>query len=148
MEREVFLPNDSKGCTTGLENPVSSPVKYVYIMFGVLFTGIGAIGTVVPLIPTTPFIVFAAICFGRSSPKLHTWFVSTGFYKKNINRFIQNRSMTIKAKVLLLSSITVFMGLSFVTMVFLNAPLFVKIILFVIWLCHIVYFGFKVKTVA
>jgi len=146
MEREVFLPNDIKGYTTGSKSPVGNLVKYVYIMLGVLFTGIGAVGTVVPLIPTTPLMILAAICFGRSSQKLHTWFVSTGFYKRSIDRFIQSRTMTVKIKVILLSTITTFMGLSFITMVLLNAPLIAKIILFAIWLCHVVYFGFKVKT--
>jgi len=146
MDREVSLQNNN-GYTTESKSPVSYPAKFIYIVFGVFFVGIGVIGTIVPLIPTTPFMVFAAICFGKSSPKLHTWFVSTGFYKKSINRFIQSRSMTIKAKLILLGSITLFMGLSFLTMVFLSAPLFAMVILIVIWLCHVVYFGFKVKTV-
>ena len=146
MEREVFLSNVSKGYTTGSKSPADNLAKYVYIAIGALFIGIGATGTVVPLIPTTPFIIFASICFGRSSPKLHAWFVSTGFYKKSISRFIQSRTMTVKAKAILLASITIFMGFSFITMVFLSAPLIAKIILLVIWLSHIVYFGFRVKT--
>ena len=160
MEREVLLSDVNKGYLTGTKNlvgnlgnnPVGStvniPVKYTYIFLGVLLTGLGAIGTVVPLIPTTPFIIFAAICFGKSSPKLHTWFISTGFYKKSVSRFVQSRSMTVKAKVILLGSITLFMGLSFITMIFLSAPLIAMIILIVIWLCHMFYFGFKVKTIA
>jgi len=159
MEREVFLQDDTKGYLTGSINPVGNlgnnpagstvniPVKFMYIALGVFFTGLGAIGTIVPLIPTTPFIIFAAICFGKSSPKLHTWFISTGFYKKSVSRFVQSRSMTIKAKLILLTSITVFMGLSFVTMIFFNAPLIAMIVLIVIWLCHVVYFGFWVRTV-
>ena len=147
MEKEASLPTENKGYLTGPKSPVGNHAKYVYIVFGVLLVGIGAIGTAVPLIPTTPFIVLAAICFGRSSPKLHTWFVSTRLYKKSINSFIKSRSMTVKAKVVLLCSITAFMGLSFITMIFLNAPLVAKIILFIIWLCHVAYFGFKVKTI-
>ena len=147
MEREESIPNENKGYSAGSKSPVGNLVKYLYIAFGVLLIGIGAIGTVVPLIPTTPFIILAAICFGKSSQKLHTWFVSTGFYKKSINHFVQNRSMTIKAKLILLTSITVFMGISLVTMIFFNAPLIAMIVLIVIWLCHVVYFGFRVRTI-
>ena len=146
MERDISITASNEGYPAGSKNPVGNPVKYFYVIIGVFFTGIGAIGTIVPLIPTTPFILLAAICFGRSSPKLHTWFVSTGFYRKNIYCFVQSRSMTLKTKMVLLSSITVFMGLSFITMILLNVPLPARIILFIIWICHVIYFGFKVKT--
>jgi len=146
MERDELLQNDSKGYTAGSENPVGSLIRYVFVAFGIFFVGIGAVGTVVPLIPTTPLIILAAVCFGKSSPRLHALFVSTGFYKKSVSRFVQSRSMTIKAKIVLLSSITIFMGLSFTAMIFLNAPLIAKLVLLIIWLCHVIYFGFKVKT--
>jgi len=115
-------------------------------VLGVLFFGLGAIGMILPLIPTTPLIVLSAVCFGKSSQKLHAWCISTKFYKNNVDNFVKKRTMTIKAKIILLSTVTVVMGISLLAMVAFFAPVVAKIVLFVIWLCHIVYFGFIVKT--
>ena len=125
---------------------MTTPLKIAYIISGVLFFIMGAIGTVLPLLPTTPFILLAAVCFGRSSQKLHTWFLSTRLYQKTVNKFIENRTMSIKAKIILLTSITVFMNVSFLTMIIINAPIIVRIILIIIWILHMIYFGYIVKT--
>ncbi|MCL2571258.1 MAG: YbaN family protein [Defluviitaleaceae bacterium] len=120
--------------------------KYVYIVLGLIFLGLGAAGVVLPFIPTTPLALLAAICFGRSSKRLHGWFISTRFHKKYIDGFIKERAMTIKAKLTLLATITAFMGFSFFVMRTASAPLVSQIILVVIWVLHILYFGFRVKT--
>jgi len=121
-------------------------IRYVYTALGVLFLAMGVVGTVVPLLPTTPAVVFAAFCFGKSSKRLNSWFLSTRLYRKSIDGFVKKRTMTLKAKLILLSSVTFFMGLSFITMLVFQVPLFPKILLGAIWLCHVIYFGFKVKT--
>jgi len=118
----------------------------VYIAFGVIFFALGAAGTVLPLIPTTPFIVLAAVCFGKSSPKLHTWCISTSFYQNNVKSFVKKREMTVKSKVILLSTVTIVMGLSFLILSLLHVTIVAGAVLIVIWLCHILYFGFIVKT--
>jgi uncharacterized membrane protein YbaN (DUF454 family) len=149
MKEEVLIETDKEYCLTGSSRPVSNLIGYarwIYIIFGVIFLGIGAIGTVLPLIPTTPFVVLAAICFSKSSPKIHAWFLSTKFYKRNIDCFVRNRAMTIKSKVTLLISITLFMATSFYAMIVFNAPLVAQVILIIVWVCHILYFGFKIKT--
>jgi len=127
--------------------PVSGSVRYVYVACGVLCLGLGIAGTVLPFIPTTPLVLLTAICFGKSSNRLHTWFLSTRFYRKNLESFVNRRAMTIKTKLKLLTAVTVFMGFSFVIMCIVSTPLAARIVLAVVWLCHVVYFGFKVKTI-
>jgi len=121
--------------------------KLLFVILGSLFLTLGAFGTVLPLLPTTPFILLAAICFGKSSERLHTWFLSTRFYRKNLESFAQKRGMTIKTKLTLLTAITFFMGISLITMVMLSAPMFARVVLAIVWLCHVLYFGFQVKTI-
>jgi len=121
--------------------------KSLFVVFGFVALALGVVGTVVPMLPTTPFVLLAAICFGKSSARLHTWFLSTQFYRKNWKRFAQKRDMTIKAKLTTLSAITFFMGISFVTMIALSAPIVARIVLAVVWLCHVLYIGCKVKTI-
>jgi len=121
--------------------------KLLFIILGFTFLSLGGVGTVLPMLPTTPFVLLAAICFGKSSERLHTWFLSTRFYRKNLESFVQQRGMLVKTKLSLLSAVTLFMGISFLTMILFSAPLFARIALAVVWLCHILYFGFKVKTI-
>ena len=123
-----------------------APVKVVYIVFGIILFAAGTIGTIVPLVPTTPLMILAAVCFGKSSRKIHTWCVSTKFYRNNVEDFINKRSMTLKMKIILLSSITFLMGLSYAIMTIFHTPLFLRLILIFIWLCHVLYFSVKVKT--
>jgi len=99
-----------------------------------------------PLIPATPLIVLSAVCFGKSSNRLHAWCISTKFYKNNVDNFVKKRAMTIRMKITLLLTITIIMGLSLITMIVFSVSMVAKIVLFVIWLCHIIYFGIIVKT--
>jgi len=121
--------------------------KLLFVALGFVFLAFGVVGTVLPLVPATPFVLLAAICFGKSSDRLHTWFLSTRLYHKNLEPFVQRRHMTIKTKLTLLATVTFFMGISFIMMIILSAPTFARIVLVIIWLCHVLYFGFRVKTV-
>jgi len=123
-------------------------MKYLYIALGLFFLGMGGVGVVMPFIPTTPFVLLAAVCFGKSSDRLHNWFTSTRLYKNNIKGLVNKKAMTVKAKLILLVSITVFMGLSLFVMRMASAPPLPQIVLAIIWTLHVVYFGFKVKTLS
>lgn len=105
--------------------------------------GLGALGAVLPILPTTPFLLVAAFCFARSSEKLNTWFRATKLYRTVIEGYATKRAMTVKAKLTLLVPITVLLGISFALMA--NVPVGRGIVA-VIWVAHIVYFGFVVKT--
>ena len=124
---------------------VSGSVRCLYIAIGTLSLALGCVGTVLPLIPTTPLVLMSAVCFSKSSQRLNNWLLSTKFYRKIVNRFVKRREMTMGAKFILLSAITVFMGVSFVLMSVASAPPAARVILAIVWLCHVLYFGFKVK---
>lgn len=50
-------------------------VRIGYLLGGLLALALGAIGVFVPLLPTVPFVILAAFCFARSSPRLEQWLV-------------------------------------------------------------------------
>jgi uncharacterized membrane protein YbaN (DUF454 family) len=52
------------------------PERILWLTIGVLATGCGIAGLVLPLVPTTPFLLLAAFAFARSSPRLHNWLVN------------------------------------------------------------------------
>lgn len=65
---------------------------------GFLFFVLGMVGVVLPILPTSPFILVAAFCFARSSERLNSWFKSTKLYKQVLEGYVTKRSMTLKAK--------------------------------------------------
>ena len=71
--------------------------KAIYIVLGCFGVGMGAVGAVIPLLPSFPFLLLAAFCFAKSSQRLHTWFVNTKLYKKNLESYVNGRGRTVRA---------------------------------------------------
>ena len=63
-------------------------MKYLYITLGLIVVGLGALGVVVPGLPTTPFLLLASWLFYRSSPRLQQWLLQSwlGAYIRNYQR--------------------------------------------------------------
>lgn len=118
--------------------------KPFYILLGFLGVGLGAVGAILPLIPSFPFLLIAAFCFSRSSEKLETWFKSTNLYKNNLDSYIKGNGMTIKTKIRIMLLVTVLMSIGFIMM---EAIVIGRIVLIIVWLFHILYFSFGVKTI-
>jgi uncharacterized protein len=49
--------------------------RTLFLLLGILSLALGAIGAFLPLLPTVPFVILAAFCFARSSPRLEQWLV-------------------------------------------------------------------------
>lgn len=62
--------------------------RYLYIIFGLICVTFGALGVVVPGLPTTPFLLLASWLFYRSSPKLQQWLLNSwlGKYIRSYHR--------------------------------------------------------------
>ena len=117
--------------------------KILYITVGCLGLGIGAVGAVLPMLPAFPFLLLAAFCFGKSSEKLHNWFIGTNLYKDNLESYVQGKGMTKKTKVRVMVTVTLLMSVGFVMM---RQVAVGRIVLVCVWLFHIVYFLFGVRT--
>ncbi len=117
--------------------------KGVYIVIGCIGLGIGAVGAVVPLLPAFPFLLLAAICFGKSSERLHTWFIGTKLYKNNLESYVQGRGMTWPTKIRIMTIVTLTMAVGFMMMS--RVPVG-RMILGCVWVFHIVYFCIGIKT--
>lgn len=118
--------------------------RSIYIVIGCVSVALGAVGAVLPVLPTVPFLLLAAFCFARSSQRLHNWFTGTKLYKKNLEIYVNGRGMTLKTKLGILSSVTALMAVGFIMMK--NVPVG-RTILAIIWVLHVVYFLFGVKTI-
>lgn len=118
-------------------------MKYIYFILGLLFTAIGCIGIVLPVLPTTPFLLVALFLFTKSSKKAEQWFLSTNIYKKHIDRFVKERSMTLKSKILILSFASSMLALAFFMMNNLYGRLTIVALIFFKYY----YFIFRIKTI-
>ena len=56
--------------------------KILYMILGCISVGLGAAGVVIPVLPTVPFLMFAAFCFAGSSKKLDRWFKTQNYTKR------------------------------------------------------------------
>lgn len=118
--------------------------KMIYLLLGCIGLGLGAVGAVVPLLPSFPFLMLAAFCFARSSERLNRWFISTKLYKDNLESYVAGKGMTRKTKIRIMVTVTLLMSVGFVMM---HAVVIGRIVLALVWVFHVLYFMFGVKTI-
>jgi uncharacterized membrane protein YbaN (DUF454 family) len=121
--------------------------KYVNLTLGLICLGLGAVGSFFPILPTVPFLMLAAFCFARSSAKLHSWFIGTKLYRDNLADFAAGKGMTKRAKVRIMTTVTALMSIGFI-MMGLKGIVTGCIVLGCVWLFHIFYFIFGIKTIS
>ena len=118
--------------------------KILYVMLGCVGVALGALGAVLPLLPAFPFLLLAAVCFAKSSERLHNWFTGTKLYKNNLESYIKGKGMTKKTKIKIMVMVTVLMSVGFLLMD--QVPVG-RIVLTCVWVFHILYFMLGVKTI-
>lgn len=119
--------------------------RVFYIVLGCIGVGLGALGAVLPLLPAFPFLMLAAWSFAKSSQKLDAWFKGTKLYKNNLADFAAGRGMTKKTKVRIMLTVTALMSIGFGIMG--SRGIYAGCItLACVWVFHILYFVFGVKT--
>lgn len=117
--------------------------KIAYIVLGCIGLILGAVGAAVPMLPAFPFLLMAAVCFGKSSKKLDMWFKNTKLYKNNLEDYIKGQGMTRQAKIRVMVLITILMTIGFILM---KATVIGRVALTIIWAFHMWYFAYRVKT--
>lgn len=120
----------------------SKLVKAIYIAIGFISLALGMLGVLLPVLPTTPFLLLTAYCFAKGSTRFSTWFQETEIYKKYLENYINERAMTMKTKLSILFFSSTMMLLAFIKIEILHARIFLLLTL----LGHWWYFFFKIKT--
>jgi len=67
--------------------------NFLLITIGWISVGLGVVGVVLPLLPTTPFILLAASCFAKSSPRFHFWLINHTFFGPIVRNFSHNEAI-------------------------------------------------------
>ena len=118
-------------------------MKTLYLIIGFLFFGLGAIGVILPVLPTTPFLLVASYCFARGSKRFNDWFLSTKIYQKHLDSFVKERAMTLKTKISLLSFASDMLILAFC----LVDVIYARILIIAVMIFKYYYFICRIKTI-
>lgn len=118
-------------------------MRIFYFIIGCAATILGAIGVVLPVLPTTPFLLLAAFCFAKSSERFYKWFTSTKLYKNHLDSFVKHRCMTLRTKVMLLSFAS---SMLLLAMYFMD-NLWLRLFLLGLIIFKYYYFTFRIETV-
>lgn len=105
--------------------------RLVLIGLGFIFVGLGILGAFLPILPTTPFLLFTAACFARSSKKFYNWLLNHKIFGSYIRNYREQRGITLRGKILSLSIMWLVMGY---TAFFAVSNIFVSIIIILIGL--------------
>jgi uncharacterized membrane protein YbaN (DUF454 family) len=97
---------------TAVDEPLSkSPfIRWILRTVGILCVGLGVLGIFVPLLPTTPFLLLAAACFVRSSPRLYAWLIQHPWFGKYILYYREYRAIPLRAKIFVLALLWAVIG--------------------------------------
>ena len=110
--------------------------KFILISFGFVFVALGGVGLVLPVMPTTPFLLLAAACFARSSPRFHEWLLNISVFGSLIRNWQETRSIPRKAKLLAIITIVTVGGSS---VIFFVEKTFLQIFITAILLFHVIF---------
>lgn len=126
-----------------MKDIIKSPIKLLWLMIGIVSMVLGAIGVVLPVLPTTPFLLLASFCFAKGSDRFHKWFIGTKLYKKHLESFVTSRSMTLKTKLCILLPASAMLILAMLAMSNIYGRVFIVFLI----IFKYIYFFTRIETV-
>ena len=118
-------------------------LKWLWVFLGCLFVGLGAIGAVIPGMPTTVFLVLAAACFIRSSQKLYDWLIANRTFGPYLKDYREGKGIPFRAKIVALAMIVIFVSFAVFFAIEVKP---IKILVGLIGLIGFLFVSFKVPV--
>ncbi len=79
---------------------ISRAARLCLVVIGTLFLSLAIAGVLLPLLPTTPFLLLAAACYARSSTKFYRWLMTNRVFGSYIRNYVERRGVPLRVKVL------------------------------------------------
>lgn len=118
-------------------------MRIIYLAVGFAALVLGCVGILLPVLPTTPFLLLAAVCFTKGSKKIDRWFRRTKIYKNHLEGFVEKREMEWKTKAFILMFASVFLLAAF----FMMENLYGRTFILGLLILKYYYFTCRVRTV-
>ena len=118
----------------------SRAVRAFFLVLGTLFVGLGIAGAVLPVLPTTPFLLVAAACYARGSARFYSWLLNHRVFGPTIVEWRRHRSIPWRTKLVAIAMMATTLGISiafFVPDAWLKAALAALGVLLAAWMYRI-----------
>lgn len=106
LEDETPAPLVTGELLTATDGTKESPGPFavrlrrgLLLVAGVMAVGLGVVGVVVPMLPTTPFLLLAAACFLRSSERMYRWLLANPVFGEHLRRYRAGEGLPLASKV-------------------------------------------------
>ena len=86
--------------------------RRLLVIVGTISMAVGIIGIFVPILPTTPFLLLAAVCYMKGSNRLHQWMLNNRLFGAYIKSYIQGRGMPLSIKILTILLLWISIGVT------------------------------------
>lgn len=90
----------------------SKALRILLMTSGFISVILGVVGAILPVLPTTPFLILAAICFSYSSEKFFNKIITNKYFGKNVKDYLEGRGIPMKAKIAAISLLWISIGIS------------------------------------
>jgi uncharacterized protein len=101
------------------------PIRFMLTAFGTLCVILGVVGMFLPLLPTTPFLLLAALCYSRGSPRFYHWLLNNRWCGEYIRNYREGRGITLRQKIFSIAMVWLAIGYS----VFFMQALWLRLLL-------------------
>jgi hypothetical protein len=124
---------------TGDRAQHSRLVRVACAVVGTVALGLGLVGLVIPVLPTTPFLLLAAACYARASERLYTWLIGQRALGPIVTQWRQSRSVQpgVKTRALIMVVITFGASLLLVDSLLLRLVLVITAVILLAFLARI-----------
>ncbi len=89
---------------------MSRLARALLVACGTLAVALGALGVFLPVLPTTPFLLLAAVCYARGSQRCHHWLLHNRLFGRYIRDYREGRGVTLRHKVVALALLWLTIG--------------------------------------
>jgi uncharacterized membrane protein YbaN (DUF454 family) len=97
---------------TGIVSLISHLKKWLLIATGTICVALGVAGIFLPLLPTTPFLLLAAVCYAGSSEKFYRWLMNNRWFGRYIRNYREGKGLPLTTKVVSVALLWISIGYS------------------------------------